>query len=75
MDEISQSLTPAKVPSTIIECVITLEEILGLEGGTSGIVKRVKFLEETIIGNVQENSGGVDVENFGNRRENGIDLK
>ena len=58
-DEISQSLTSAKVPSTTIDSAITLEEILGLEGGTSGLVKRVKFLEETIIGNAQESSGGL----------------
>ena len=58
-DEISQSLTSAKVPSTNIDSAITLEEILGLEGGTSGLVKRVKFLEETIIGNAQESSRGL----------------
>ena len=59
MDEISQSLTPAKVHSTIVECVITLEEILVLEGDTSGLVKCVKFLEDTIFGNVQDSSGGL----------------
>ena len=74
-DEISQSLTSAKVPSTIIDLAITLEEILGLEGGTTGLVKRVKFLEETIIGNAQKKQRGVDVENFENRRDDGIDLK
>ena len=59
MDEISQSLTPAKVHSTIVDCVITLEEILVLEGDTSGLVKCVKFMEDIISGNAQDSSGGL----------------
>ena len=58
-DEISKSPTPEKVPSNIIDRVIALEEIIGLEGGTSSIVKRVELLGETIFINVKNYNGGM----------------
>ena len=59
MDEISQCLTPSNFPSNIIYCVITLWEILGLEGGPSGLVKCVELLEDTMFGYVQDGSEGL----------------
>ena len=47
---------PAKVPSTIVDRVIALEEQLGLDGGPSLLVKRVELLEVNIFGNVQNGS-------------------
>ena len=53
LDEISQFLTPAKIPTAIIYRVLSLEEKLGLEVDTLVIVHRVKFLEDNASGNMQ----------------------
>ena len=45
--EIAQPPTSSKFPSIIIGCVIYLEEIIVLDGVTSGLVKCVEVLVKT----------------------------